>query len=134
MCSCKCTGFPLPSGQLRGIGVPHHWRARRPLFFSHPLPSFTPSSPLSASSFTTSQLSPFSLIQRRGYASVMQLEDRANSETDNPQAQSRYLTVRMTNTQCTCTSIELTKVPPWSRTIVLLYSFMHVCACMPRSH
>ena len=99
---CMCIYMPAPPGQLRGISVPHHWRVRRPLFLFQPLSSFPPTSLFSTSSFTTSQFSPFPLTQRRSYASVVQLEDRANSETDNPQAQSRYLAVRMTNFWHSC--------------------------------
>ena len=84
-------------GPLRERSVPHHWRARRPLLFSQPLSSVHPTSLFSASSFNTSQFSCYALIHGRSYASVAQLEDRANSETDNPQAQSRYLEVKMTN-------------------------------------
>ena len=121
-----CIYTSAPPGQLRGISVPHHWRVRRPLIFSQPLSSFPRTSLFSTSPFTTTQFSPFPLIQRRSYASIVQLEDRANSETDNPQAQSRYLAVRMTNIWHSCMFYHCIKE--------LIYLTKCSSLCMPGFH
>ena len=68
----------------------HSWHPRR--HFST-LSSFT-------NNLTSRRSSPFhnlpSLLQpSRWHVSIVQLEDRANSETDNPQAQARYLEVSL---------------------------------------